>query len=52
MTLHEAYKIVGYSRPIWELRNMAKALQIHSWLNTPEEELRLEAVKTILTKRG
>ncbi len=26
-------------------RNMIKALQMHSWLNTPEDNARLEAAK-------
>ena len=49
MTIEEAKKIVG-NRPKWELKNMVKALSMHSWLNTPEETKRLEAGKLLLKK--
>jgi hypothetical protein len=39
-------------RPTWELRNMVKALSLHSWLNTPEEKRRLQLSKIELKKRG
>ena len=47
MTLAEAKKIVG-NQPKWTLKNMVKALSIHSWLNTAEDKQRLEAAKVIL----
>jgi len=42
-------EILG-DRAIWELRNMKKALETFSILNTPEEDERLEAVKAMLRK--
>jgi hypothetical protein len=44
MTTEEAWKIVGNS-PKWALRKMIKALSMHSWANTPEDNERLEAAK-------
>jgi len=44
MTINEAWKIVG-NQPTWALRNMIKALNMMSALNTPEENTRLEAAK-------
>ena len=38
-------------RPTWELINMVKALSLHSWLNTEEEEKRLTEAKKILKLR-
>lgn len=49
MTYQEARTIIG-NQPLWAIRNMAKALAIHSWLNTPEEARRLEAARTILAR--
>jgi len=56
MTIEEARLIVG--KAMWypsnapdqshRLRNMVLALEMHSWNNTPEETLRLEAAKMIL----
>jgi len=47
MTIQEARKLLG-NKAIWELKNMKRAL-IALWaLNTPEENKRLEAVKTLL----
>jgi hypothetical protein len=50
MTLPEAIQIVG-SRPDWELKAIRAALSMHSWLNTPEERLRLQAVKLVISHR-
>jgi len=47
MTLEQAKKIVG-NQPRWALKNMVKALNMHSWLNTPEENERLQAAKIVL----
>ena len=47
MTLEHALQIVG-RRPRWELLAMRKALAMHAWLNTPEENQRLAAVKVLL----
>ena len=47
MTREEALSIVG-NRPSWELKAMKKALRIHQWLNTPEENRRLFAVSVLL----
>jgi hypothetical protein len=38
-------------RPIWELKNMVKALSIHSWLNTPEQNRRLADAKAEIQRR-
>ena len=38
-------------RPTWELKNMVKALSLHSWLNTEEEKKRLLEAKKILKLR-
>ena len=45
--MNEARKIVG-NQPTWVIKNMHKALSLHSWLNTPTEDKRLEACKIIL----
>jgi len=47
MTPKEAKKILG-DRASWELKNMERALKSMPILNTPEENLRLEAVKVAL----
>lgn len=47
MTLDQARAIAGsYAR--WELTAIKKALSMHSWLNTAEENQRLCAVKILL----
>lgn len=58
MTRQEADKIVGrvarsdgIGQPRWALRNMHRALMMARWLNTPEEERRLEAAAKILGKK-
>tara|TARA_Y100000296_G_C5008778_1_gene174006 strand:+ start:207 stop:347 length:141 start_codon:yes stop_codon:yes gene_type:complete len=38
-------------QPTWALRNMIKALSLHPWLNTPEEDKRLESAKAELKRR-
>jgi hypothetical protein len=47
MTYAEAKAIIGNS-PKWAIRNMIKALSMHSWNNTPEENKRLEAAKIVM----
>ena len=47
MTLAEAKKIVG-NQPRWAIKNMVKALSMHSWHNTLEENERLAAGKLVL----
>ena len=49
MTIEEAKKIVG-NQPRWAIENMVKALSMHSWHNTPEENERLVAGKLILNR--
>jgi hypothetical protein len=49
MTIEEAKKIVG-NQPRWALKNMVKALSMLTWMNTPEDEKRLEAGKLLLKK--
>jgi phosphotransferase system HPr-like phosphotransfer protein len=39
-----------HTRPRSELRNMVKALSLHPWNNTPEENKRLADAKRILRK--
>jgi len=50
MTQAEAKKIIG-NQPRWAIKNMVKALNIHPWLNTPEENERLAAGKIMLRGR-
>jgi hypothetical protein len=38
-------------RPTWELIAMVKALSLHCWLNTHEENERLRVAKLVLKKR-
>tara|TARA_R110002126_G_scaffold93773_1_gene221993 strand:+ start:389 stop:547 length:159 start_codon:yes stop_codon:yes gene_type:complete len=46
MTLEEAKKIVG-NQPRWAIKNMVKALSMHSHLNTAKENERLAAAKIV-----
>lgn len=39
------------TRPTWELRNMAKALSLLPWLNSPEQEERKAEVERELKLR-
>ena len=48
MTLNEVLGALGTNRARWEVRNTAKALSMHSWLNTPAETERLAAAKFAL----
>ena len=50
MELSEAKKITG-NQPTWALKNMVKALSMHSWLNTPAENERLSAAQFILSNK-
>jgi hypothetical protein len=50
MTLSEAEKIVG-RQPTWAISNMVKALSMHPWLNTEQEEARLYAARLVLRNR-
>ena len=47
MTKNEAQKITG-RQPVWALRNMVRALEMCPWLNTAEEDNRLNAAKILL----
>ena len=47
MTTRQAWSIVG-NQPKWAIRNMVKALNMHPWLNTDEDNRRLEAGKICL----
>ena len=49
MTLQEAIKLVSPGDPF--LCNMVKALQMLPWLNTEEDNKRLEAAKLILKNK-
>lgn len=46
MTRNEAKKIVG-NQPKWALSNMAKALSMMPWENTPEEWKRVTALRVL-----
>jgi len=50
MTYNEARRIVG-NQGDTPLRNMIHALQLLTWLNTPEDEQRLKAAKIVLSVR-
>ena len=50
MTYSEATKIIG-NQPRWALKNMIKALSLHSWLNTDEDNERLAAAKIVINGR-
>jgi hypothetical protein len=47
MSIDTARMILG-RRPEWELRAIVRALSIHRFLNTPEEEARLKAARILL----
>ena len=47
MNIEEAKRLIG-NRPIWELKNMKKAISFLGALNTPEEERKLKAIKILL----
>jgi hypothetical protein len=49
LTYEEAVKLANPGDPF--LRNMAVALSLHSWSNTPQNWLRLEAALVILHHR-
>jgi hypothetical protein len=51
MTLQEAKEIVG-NQDTTSLRNMIKALNMLTALNTPEDWQRLEAAKVVLKARN
>ena len=38
-------------RPTWELKQIVRALSLHPWLNTQEENARLERAKKLLKSR-
>ena len=46
MTRKEAKRIIGH-QPKWTLSNMAKALQMGTWHNTPTDWLRLRALQAL-----
>ena len=50
MKYEEAKKILG-DRATFELKHMKRALTLFQILNTEEENIRLEAVKTMLKHR-
>lgn len=47
MTKDQALSIVG-NRARWELIAIKRALSMLSWLNSPEENQRLKAVRVLL----
>ena len=46
MTRKQAKQIIG-NQPRWALKNMARALQMLTYQNTPEEWRRLRALKAL-----
>jgi hypothetical protein len=50
MTMDEACRIVGYNAPRYATRKMTKALKIHRFGNTEEEETRLQAGLFVLRR--
>jgi hypothetical protein len=50
MTNEEAKKIIGRTQGVF-LKNMHRALSMHRWHNTEEEERRLEAACKVLRKK-
>jgi hypothetical protein len=48
VTVEQAIVALGTNRTTWELRQMAKALSLHPWLNTPEEAARRAAAEWVL----
>lgn len=50
VTLDEAKRIVG-NQPTWALKNMVKALNMLTWMNTAEDIQRLEAAKLVIKSR-
>ena len=50
MTEQDARKLVG-NQPTYALKNMVKALNMLPWLNTPQDERRLEAAKLLIRER-
>tara|TARA_R100000773_G_C4219134_1_gene117665 strand:+ start:2488 stop:2637 length:150 start_codon:yes stop_codon:yes gene_type:complete len=38
-------------RPTWELKQIVRALSLHPWLNSQEENARLERAKKLLKSR-
>ena len=51
MSKQEALQIVGKNQPKWAIKNMKKALRMCPWLNTSEENKRLEACNVLLSTR-
>ena len=50
MSQEQAKKIIG-NQPARTVRRMVHALSLHPWLNTAEEDQRLEAAKIVLALR-
>tara|TARA_R100000697_G_scaffold107767_1_gene122694 strand:- start:353 stop:520 length:168 start_codon:yes stop_codon:yes gene_type:complete len=51
MTKDQAWKIIG-NQPKYAIKNMIKALSLHSWLNTEDQKIRLEAAKICLKTKN
>ena len=51
MTKQQAQAILG-NKATWEMKAIKKALNMLSLLNTPEENLRLQAVTILLSKKA
>lgn len=48
MTRNQAADILGHNRTQWELRAIVRALGIHSWMNTAQDESRRSAARWAL----
>ena len=51
MEPEQAWNIIG-NQPRFAIRNMIKALSMSPWLNTKDEERRLEAAKVCLATKN
>lgn len=51
MSVQEAQDHLG-DRPVWELKNMKRALSSMPLLNTPEDDKRLRAVTVLLKSKS
>ena len=51
MTKEEALKIIG-RQPMWAIHNMILALEMSPWLDTSDEDKRLQAAKVLAGLQG
>jgi hypothetical protein len=51
LTIEEAPQFVSPGQSVTATRNQARALSLHSWLNSPTDWLRLEACLVLLADK-